>query len=460
VDAATANDSRPECHSVNFAARMEENDRAGYGAAASTALALGEGLANAAGAFTGVNGIIEGVSGQELWTGNQLSTMDRWTRGLGGVGTLLTAGVGVGELADVAQEGLRVFSCGVPEAFADDGLAGAADRMLENAGDFVSGSGVNCFTAGTQVVVGLVVVGNDGAQQEIRSQLELDLATSPAGGVATAVKVCGYLTKAIETIESGQCLVSRDEDDASAPLVFRRIEDRFGNTAYGLIHVTLLSSGGIQHTISTTVEHPIFVPGRGWIRVSELSAGDALEDICGLSTVLACQTATQLSGVGVFNLRVNRSRTYFVREPHCNAEPLWVHNTCGGSVPPTAVDGEGAGIAAEGIPGATRLSEVEQATAQRLLNAQPELKLTESAHEGAEYVDQFGRTYDALGNPKASQFWNEQQFLNQIDKHLLKSNDFTVVDLTGFTDAQITTVKSYINSLPAASQAKIIRIGF
>jgi hypothetical protein len=326
---------------------MEENDRAGYGAAASTALALGEGLANAAGAFTGVNGIIEGVSGQELWTGNQLSTMDRWTRGLGGVGTLLTAGVGVGELADVAQEGLRVFSCGVPEAFADDGLAGAADRMLENAGDFVSGSGVNCFTAGTQVVVGLVVVGNDGAQQEIRSQLELDLATSPAGGVATAVKVCGYLTKAIETIESGQCLVSRDEDDASAPLVFRRIEDRFGNTAYGLIHVTLLSSGGIQHTISTTVEHPIFVPGRGWIRVSELSAGDALEDICGLSTVLACQTATQLSGVGVFNLRVNRSRTYFVREPHCNAEPLWVHNTCGGSVPPTAVDGEGAGIAAE-----------------------------------------------------------------------------------------------------------------
>jgi hypothetical protein len=324
---------------------MEENDRAGYGAAASTALALGEGLANAAGAFTGVNGIIEGVSGQELWTGNQLSTMDRWTRGLGGVGTLLTAGVGVGELADVAQEGLRVFSCGVPEAFADDGLAGAADRMLENAGDFVSGSGVNCFTAGTQVVVGLVVVGNDGAQQEIRSQLELDLATSPAGGVATAVKVCGYLTKAIETIESGQCLVSRDEDDASAPLVFRRIEDRFGNTAYGLIHVTLLSSGGIQHTISTTVEHPIFVPGRGWIRVSELSAGDALEDICGLSTVLACQTATQLSGVGVFNLRVNRSRTYFVREPHCNAEPLWVHNTCGGSVPPTAVDGEGAGIA-------------------------------------------------------------------------------------------------------------------
>ena len=112
------------------------------------------------------------------------------------------------------------------------------------------------------------------------------------------------------------------------------------------------------------------------------------------------------------------------------------------------------------IPGAAFLTEVEQATAARLQQAQPGLRLTESAHEGAEYVDQFGHTYDALGNPKASQFWNEQQFLSQINKHLLKSNDFTVIDLTGITEAQISVVRNYTNSLPAASQAKIIRIGF
>jgi len=69
-------------------------------------------------------------------------------------------------------------------------------------------------------------------------------------------------------------------------------------------------------------------------------------------------------------------------------------------------------------------------------------------------------TYDAIGSPKASKFWNAQQFLDQINKHLLKSNDFTVTDLTGFTAEQITTVRNHENSLPATSQAKIIRIGF
>lgn len=55
---------------------------------------------------------------------------------------------------------------------------------------------------------------------------------------------------------------------------------------------------------------------------------------------------------------------------------------------------------------------------------------------------------------------NEQEFLNSIDEHLLKSNDFTVIDLTGFTEEQIGTVRAYINNLPAESQSKIISVGF
>jgi hypothetical protein len=117
------------------------------------------------------------------------------------------------------------------------------------------------------------------------------------------------------------------------------------------------------------------------------------------------------------------------------------------------------GAAPVGIPNATRLSPAEQATAARL-QAQTGVKLRESPHRGAEYIDDLGRTYDALGDPKASQFWNERLFLNSIDHHLLKSNDFTVIDLTGFTQQQIAVVRNYINSLPQGSQAKIIRIGF
>ena len=88
------------------------------------------------------------------------------------------------------------------------------------------------------------------------------------------------------------------------------------------------------------------------------------------------------------------------------------------------------------------------------------LRLRESPHRGAEYIDDPGRTDDALGDPRASPFWDEGRFLNSIDHHLLESNDFTVIDLTGFTPAQIAVVRGYVNGLPQASRARIIRIGF
>jgi hypothetical protein len=84
----------------------------------------------------------------------------------------------------------------------------------------------------------------------------------------------------------------------------------------------------------------------------------------------------------------------------------------------------------------------------------------ESPHVGAEYVDDLGRSYDALGMPAASKYWNERQFLASINSHLLKSNDFTVVDLTGFTSEQVGAVSGYVNSLSSELQARIIRIGF
>ena len=85
---------------------------------------------------------------------------------------------------------------------------------------------------------------------------------------------------------------------------------------------------------------------------------------------------------------------------------------------------------------------------------------SESPHVGAEYVDDLGRSYDALGSPAASAHWNQGQFLRSIDSHLLKSNDFTVVDLTGFTSNQVGVVSSYVDSLSPAAQAQIVRIGF
>jgi hypothetical protein len=115
--------------------------------------------------------------------------------------------------------------------------------------------------------------------------------------------------------------------------------------------------------------------------------------------------------------------------------------------------------APRGIPNAKRLSKAEQATAERL-QQKLGVKLEESPHAGAEYVDDLGRTYDAVGSPEASKFWNKKEFLKSIDRHLMKSNDFTVIDLTGFTPEQVVAVRAHLDSLPSTQQAKIIRIGF
>ena len=111
------------------------------------------------------------------------------------------------------------------------------------------------------------------------------------------------------------------------------------------------------------------------------------------------------------------------------------------------------------LTGVTRLHPDEIATGQRL-SAQIGRPLRESEHVGAEFVDDLGRSYDAIGRPAASQFWNEAKFFKSIDSHLLKSNDFTAIDLTGFTAAQKAAVGRYIDALPAPLQSRVIRIGF
>jgi RHS repeat-associated protein len=114
---------------------------------------------------------------------------------------------------------------------------------------------------------------------------------------------------------------------------------------------------------------------------------------------------------------------------------------------------------ASGIPDASRLSPSEQATAGRLMERLG-VVLRESTHVGAEYIDELGRTYDALGNPAASRFWNNGEFFRSIQRHLQKSNNFTVIDLTGFTYNQVAEVSSYLSTLGPSALSRIIKVGF
>jgi len=66
-----------------------------------------------------------------------------------------------------------------------------------------------------------------------------------------------------------------------------------------------------------------------------------------------------------------------------------------------------------------------------------------------------------MGDPKASQHWAYQRdnFLQEISKHVAKA-DFAVIDMTGFSESQIETVREAINKLPQAEQDEIVRLGF
>jgi hypothetical protein len=76
---------------------------------------------------------------------------------------------------------------------------------------------------------------------------------------------------------------------------------------------------------------------------------------------------------------------------------------------------------------------------------------------GFDWIDDLGRTFDAMGDGTTSQYFNLKKFKASIDHHLRKGNTFTVIDMTGYTIDQISAVRAYVDTLPASG---IIRVGF
>lgn len=138
---------------------------------------------------------------------------------------------------------------------------------------------------------------------------------------------------------------------------------------------------------------------------------------------------------------------------------------------PTAAPSAAAPVAApapvppEVDPNLQRLRPVERDTLIRAQQEFPDRGLKAASEErDGEYVDSQGRTYDQIGNPAASRFWDRpgapQRFFDSITDHLNKSIDFTLIDLTGFSPQSVADITAWVNSLPPAQQAKILRIGF
>jgi hypothetical protein len=107
----------------------------------------------------------------------------------------------------------------------------------------------------------------------------------------------------------------------------------------------------------------------------------------------------------------------------------------------------------------------EQLTAQRLSDTFPEFngrtfEAPPPPDPGYDWTDNLGNTYDAMGDGTKSKYFNSDDFKASIDHHLLKGNTYTVIDMTGYTPDQAAEIANYVDSLPAAQQAAIRRVGF
>ena len=211
-------------------------------------------------------------------------------------------------------------------------------------------------------------------------------------------------------------------------------------------------------TLRVTSNHPFYVDGGpqltqpGWLQAGQLRIGDRLRTENGRDiTVVALHW--NVGDAEVYTLTVANDHTFWGESgPNSGDHDFFVgtaqvlvHNSNG----PCPI-----------IP---VLRPAEQASLSRLAQL-PEFAsrtFSTAPSPAVDWVDDLGRTYDQIGDPATSQYWasQERRFLQQISNHVAKA-DYAVLDMTGFTQSQIDTVRQYVDSLPMADQDKIVRLGF
>jgi hypothetical protein len=128
--------------------------------------------------------------------------------------------------------------------------------------------------------------------------------------------------KAIETIQVGEWLLSRPEDDPYGESAWKQVEARFERTGRILhLHVN-------GQVIRTTPEHPFYAFGKGWTAAGELVAGDYIHTLSG-SWVRVEEVFDTGCYEPVYNLRVADFHTYFVGDEDWGFA-AWAHNAYSG----------------------------------------------------------------------------------------------------------------------------------
>lgn len=116
--------------------------------------------------------------------------------------------------------------------------------------------------------------------------------------------VAGFVP--IESVEAGDNVLSfsPETQEVSEQIV----EETFVNESDELIHIEVGNE-----RISTTPNHPFYVPQKGFVKAIDLRAGDVLWTVNGEYVIVEqIQHEILESPVKVFNFRVSENHTYFV----------------------------------------------------------------------------------------------------------------------------------------------------
>jgi len=112
-----------------------------------------------------------------------------------------------------------------------------------------------------------------------------------------------------------------------------------------------------------------------------------------------------------------------------------------------------------GLDPATGFNPLEGAAGVRFEQATG-IGLHRSTDVAFDWVDDLGRTYDAVG-PAPAQYFDPISFNRAVDTHIGKKGlNTVVVDVTGLRAGQIAAVRQHVASLPSADQARIVGLGF
>ena len=127
--------------------------------------------------------------------------------------------------------------------------------------------------------------------------------------------------KNIEDIQVGDWVLA-DDPNTPGGIVSRQVADTFVRETSTL--VDLYVDGEV---ISTTEEHPFWVPGQGWVEAQDLQIGSLLQT--DEETFVDVDRIEKREGkTKVYNFSVEGIPTYFVSE-----HGILVHNACGGTHP-------------------------------------------------------------------------------------------------------------------------------